>query len=71
MRRALESILKINPDLDIRKATETHKALLELGRNREGQMQLVTTNFDRLFEVAHNVGEYVRGMAHTNGIESF
>ena len=23
------------------------------------------------FPVAHNVGEYVRGQAHTNGIESF
>ena len=32
-------------------ATATHKALLTLGKTREGQMlRLVTTNFDRIFE---------------------
>ena len=31
-------------------APATHEALLTLGKNREGRMRLVTTNFDRLFE---------------------
>lgn len=32
------------------KSTATHAALLTLARSRSGQMRLVTTNFDRLFE---------------------
>jgi hypothetical protein len=32
--------------------TDTHEALLELGRTRRGRTRLVTTNFDRLFETA-------------------
>ncbi|MCY4046737.1 MAG: SIR2 family protein [Candidatus Dadabacteria bacterium] len=52
VRRELASIL--TPDISdpksAEKATATHEALLTLGRNREGQMRLVTTNFDRLFE---------------------
>ena len=31
-------------------ATATHRSLLTLGKTREGQMRLVTTNFDRIFE---------------------
>jgi hypothetical protein len=31
-------------------ATDTHEALLELARGREGAIRLVTTNFDRIFE---------------------
>jgi hypothetical protein len=31
-------------------ATETHEALLELARCREGAIRLVTTNFDRVFQ---------------------
>ena len=31
-------------------ATDTHEALLELGRSRDGSLRLVTTNFDRIFE---------------------
>ncbi len=38
------------PDLNSSKALETHQALLTLGRNRDGQFRLITTNFDRLFE---------------------
>jgi hypothetical protein len=30
-------------------ATDTHKALLELARSRDGAVRLVTTNFDRIF----------------------
>ena len=30
---------------------ETHRALLELGRTREGALRLVTTNYDRAFEL--------------------
>ena len=32
-------------------ATDTHEALLRLGQNRNKHLQLVTTNFDRLFEI--------------------
>jgi SIR2-like domain len=31
-------------------ATDTHEALLQLARCREGSIRLVTTNFDRVFE---------------------
>jgi len=31
-------------------ATDTHEALLELARCRDGSIRLVTTNFDRVFE---------------------
>lgn len=31
-------------------ATDTHAALLELARSRDGAIRLVTTNFDRVFE---------------------
>ncbi len=30
--------------------TQTHRALLKLGRSRDGRLRLVTTNFDRIFE---------------------
>jgi hypothetical protein len=46
----LEQVLQ--PKLRRKGATDTHAALLELARNREGQLHLVTTNFDRLFEHA-------------------
>lgn len=48
MRRALAASL--NPKLRKKGATDTHVALLQLARNREGQLRLVTTNFDRVFE---------------------
>ncbi|WP_182057617.1 anti-phage defense-associated sirtuin Dsr1 [Pantoea sp. ME81] len=35
-----------------RKATDTHEALLKLAKTRSGQLRLVTTNFDPLFEQA-------------------
>ena len=41
----------LTPNLGLPDATATHEALLTLGRNREGRVRLVTTNFDRLFEV--------------------
>ncbi len=31
---------------------DTHRAILDLSRDREGRIRLVTTNFDRLFEAA-------------------
>ena len=40
----------LNPDLTSPKATATHRALLNLGRTRDGRTRLITTNFDRLFE---------------------
>ena len=48
MRQALADSLK--PKLRKKGATETHVALLQLARNREGKLRLVTTNFDRVFE---------------------
>lgn len=39
----------LQPDLDRGGATDTHAALLQLARNREGALHLVTTNFDRIF----------------------
>ncbi|WP_366556032.1 anti-phage defense-associated sirtuin Dsr1 [Aquibaculum sediminis] len=50
VRRALTQVLK--PKLRRKGATDTHAALLRLGRNRAGALRLVTTNFDRLFHVA-------------------
>ena len=50
VRKEIMRILK--PNLEAPRATSTHKALLELGLSRDEKMQLVTTNFDRLFEEA-------------------
>jgi hypothetical protein len=52
VRRGLPRVLK--PDLSQPRALRTHVALLALARNRRGGIKLVTTNFDRLFEVAAN-----------------
>ncbi len=49
VRRKLAELLQ--PDLKRPRATTTHQALLTLARTRTGQTRLVTTNFDRLFEV--------------------
>lgn len=48
VRRTLAGIL--TPDLSAPNATATHEALLTLGKYRNGQTRLITTNFDRLFE---------------------
>lgn len=48
VRRTLAGIL--TPDLSARNATSTHQALLTLGKCRNGNTRLITTNFDRLFE---------------------
>jgi hypothetical protein len=50
VRRELAKIL--TPTVVPAKATETHKALLTLGRCRNGKLHLITTNFDRIFEAA-------------------
>jgi NAD-dependent SIR2 family protein deacetylase len=47
VRNALTRALK--PNLRKKGATTTHTALLELARNRDGSIHLVTTNFDRIF----------------------
>lgn len=49
VRKELAAIL--TPSDDSTKATATHEALLTLGKCRNGKLRLVTTNFDRLFEV--------------------
>ncbi|MCP5139262.1 MAG: SIR2 family protein, partial [Chromatiales bacterium] len=48
VRKALASVLQ--PRLRRKGATDTHAALLHLGRARDGALRLVTTNFDRVFE---------------------
>jgi hypothetical protein len=48
VRRTLAGIL--TPDLSAPNATSTHQALLTLGKCRNGNTRLITTNFDRLFE---------------------
>lgn len=49
MRRALFKSLR--PNYDLHDSTVLHESLLSLSRNREGFTHLVTTNFDRIFEV--------------------
>ena len=48
VRKALAEILR--PNLRLKGASDTHESLLRLGRNRNNQLRLVTTNFDRIFE---------------------
>ena len=48
VRRVLAGIL--TPDLSVPNATATHDALLTLGKCRNGNTRIITTNFDRLFE---------------------
>lgn len=48
MRKALAQSLQ--PNLRLKGATDTHTALLQLAKCREGALRLVTTNFDRVFE---------------------
>ena len=48
VREELNKILR--PKKTDRNATATHRALLTLSENREGQRRLITTNFDRLFQ---------------------
>lgn len=48
VRKALMKVLQ--PNLRRKGAADTHTALLQLARNREGALRLVTTNFDRIFE---------------------
>jgi hypothetical protein len=40
----------LKPNLRKKGATDTHKALLQLARTRQGNLRLVTTNFDRIFQ---------------------
>lgn len=49
VRRALADALK--PNLRRAGAADMHEALLHLARDREGALRLLTTNFDRIFEV--------------------
>jgi hypothetical protein len=50
LRHALAQALK--PKLRRKGATDTQAALLRLARSREGQLRLVTTNYDRVFHTA-------------------
>lgn len=48
MRKALAKALK--PNLRLKGATDTHAALLQLAKCSKGELRLITTNFDRVFE---------------------
>jgi NAD-dependent SIR2 family protein deacetylase len=48
VRQAIASALQ--PNLTGNKSTQTHEALLQLGKTRSGATRLITTNFDRVFE---------------------
>lgn len=48
VRKTLADIL--TPDLGAPNATATHEALLTLGKCRNGNTRIITTNFDRIFE---------------------
>jgi hypothetical protein len=62
MRKALAKALQ--PKLRRKGATDTHTALQQLARNREGALRIVTTNFDRVFEqVAKRSKQPVRSYA--------
>lgn len=50
VRRALAQALK--PNLRRKGSTYTHAALLRLANNRQNELRLVTTNFDRVFHAA-------------------
>ncbi len=58
VRNAINDRLK--PNLTVSGATDTHQALLRLAKKRNGELHLVTTNFDRIFEeVAATNGETI------------
>jgi len=48
LRNAVRDVLAIPPGADL----ATHEALLQLATSKAGQLRLVTTNFDRAFEIA-------------------
>ena len=48
VRKSLYQVL--NPNLKKKGAKDTHNALLELARDRDGSTRIVTTNFDWVFE---------------------
>jgi SIR2-like domain len=52
--RVREQVAEILTPADVKhpRATATHRALISLARNKDGRHRIVTTNFDRLFEVA-------------------
>ena len=48
LRRAVREVLEIRPGSDLL----THEALLQLAVSKKGSLRLVTTNFDRAFELS-------------------
>lgn len=62
MRKAMWECLQ--PPLSDHLDLNTHEALLALGRDREGMLRLITTNFDRLFiQAASQAGQDVAHLA--------
>ncbi|MCJ7601790.1 MAG: SIR2 family protein [Desulfobulbaceae bacterium] len=54
----------LHPKFRRKGATDTHAALLQLARNRDGSVRLVTTNFDRIFvQVAKRTKQLVNAYA--------
>lgn len=56
MRKTLHKIL--HPQIENRGATDTHRVLIQLARNKENRLRLITTNFDRIFE--HVIKEIIK-----------
>ena len=54
----------LQPKLRRKGATDTHAALLQLARSREGALRLVTTNFDRIFRARGQTRSGVRAFAY-------
>jgi NAD-dependent SIR2 family protein deacetylase len=52
LRNVVRGVLDIRHDSDL----TTHEALLQLATSKEGRLRLVTTNFDRAFELAQYSG---------------
>jgi hypothetical protein len=48
LRQAVRGVLEVKRESDL----STHRAILQLATNKNGQVRLVTTNFDRAFELA-------------------
>lgn len=56
VRQVIADIL--TPNLESEEATSTHNALLSLSRNRDERTRLITTNFDRVFEITKSDFKY-------------
>jgi hypothetical protein len=54
LRGKVRDVLEVKADFDL----STHRALLQLATSKKGHLRLVTTNFDRAFEIADAEGNH-------------